>query len=64
MSEHYNSGGCTMYVCVDKDAKPLPDLRADKNAALMYHATVFCSYGIPCPPYVGGKDLACAVHTK
>ena len=64
MSEHYTHKGRTMYVCVDKDAQPLPGLGADRNAALLYHTSIDCNNGIPCPPYVHVKDLACVVCTK
>ena len=64
MSEYYSHKGRTMYVCVDKDAQPLPGLGASDGDALMYHTTVSCNNGIPCPPYVRGKDLACVVCTK
>ena len=64
MSERHNHKGRTMYVCVDKDAQALPGLGADRDAALLYHTSVDCTYGIPCPPYVHVKDLACVVCTK
>ena len=64
MSERYSTKGRTMYVCVDKDAQALPGLGADNNAALLHHTSGDCNYGIPCPPYVHLKDLACVVCTK
>ena len=64
MSEHYNNKGRTTFVCVDKDAQALPGLGADDADTLMYHTSVGCNNGIPCPPYVDGKDLACVVCTK
>ena len=64
MSEYPGDKGCTMFVCVDKDAQALPGLGADNSVALMYHASVWCNNGIPCPPYLNVKDLACVVCTK
>ena len=66
VSEHNGNKGRTMYVCLDKDAEVLRGEEADTNGALMHHAVVNCGerYGIPCPPYVNQKDLACAVCTK
>ena len=66
MSEHYSSKGRTMYVCLDKDAEVLPGEAASTDGALMYHAVADCNarYGIPCPPYVNHKDLACVVCSK
>ena len=66
MSEHYTHKGRTMFVCLDKDAEALQGEQAYTLGALMYHTGVKCNarYGIPCPPYVNHKDLACAVCTK
>ena len=64
MSEHYSHKGRSMFVCVDKDAQALPGLGVDNSVASMYLNTVSCNNGIPCPPYVGNKDLACVVCTK
>ena len=64
MSGYHSHKARTMYVCVDKDAQPLPGLGANSNGALMYHTLVDCGYGIPCPPYVQSKELACVVCTK
>ncbi len=63
VSEH-RSYYRTKYVCLDKDAEVLEGGEANTDGALMYHAVVDCGYGIPCPPYVNRKDLACAVCTK
>ena len=63
MSEHHNHKR-TMFVCVDKDAQALPGLGADNSVALLYHTSVPYNHGIPCPPYVHFKDLACVVCTK
>ena len=41
-------------------------IHTSTQGALMYHAVADCNarYGIPCPPYVNGKDLACVVCSK
>ena len=64
MSAYTGHKASTMYVCVDKDAQPLPGLGAGKDAALLYHVNVACGFGIPCPPYVHAIELACVVCTK
>ena len=66
MSAYYGHAGRTEHVCVDKDAEALAGQVANNNGALMYHSTVWCDAanpGIPCPPYVNSKDLACAMCT-
>ena len=65
MSERHNSKGRTMYVCVDKDAQALPGLGADNEVTQMYHTTVSCNNGIPCPPYelrLTPPTTACSQH--
>ena len=65
MSARHDNKGRTMFVCVDKNAQALPGLGADRDVAQMYHTSVDCNYlGIPCPPYVNAKHLACVVCTK
>ena len=66
MSELYTHKSRTMYVCLDKGVETLRGEEANTDDALMYHTVVKCDarHGIPCPPYVHQKDLACAVCTK
>ena len=64
MSDRYLHKGRTEFVCVDKNSEGLPGLGNSVNVALLHHVLVSCSYGIPCPPYVEPKDLACVVCTK
>ena len=64
MSERHGHKGRTMYVCVDKDAQALPGLGAGNSAALMYHTSVSCNYGIYTMPTLcapQGSSL-CGVH--
>ncbi len=66
VSEHRGHSGRTMYVCLDKDAEVLQCEQSVSQGAEMHHTGVDCNgrFGIPCPPYVHQKDLACAVCTK
>ena len=64
MSNSQGHKARTTYVCVDKDAQALPGLETHQDVALVYHVNVNCNHGIPCPPYVEAKELACAVCTK
>ena len=64
MSARHDNKGRTMFVCIDKDAQALPGLGADSDVAQLYHTSVDCTLGIPCPPYVHAKHLACVVCTK
>ena len=66
MAEHFSHKSPTMFVCLDKDAEVLQGEQASTDGSLMYHTVVKCDgrHGIPCPPYVHQKDLACVVCTK
>ena len=64
MSDRYVHKGRMEFVCVDKDPEAIPGLGSDINAALLHPVSVECNFGIPCPPYVEPKDLACVVCTK
>lgn len=62
MSERY-SHYRTMHECVDKSPESVPGSVGDSSEALFYHVEATCG-GIACPPYTGGRELACAVCTK
>ncbi|XP_071491064.1 uncharacterized protein [Diadema antillarum] len=55
----------TEYICVDRDAEPVPGTRGNQNGALLYHVEGRCvdGSGLPCGPYVHGYELTCAVCT-
>ena len=63
MTEHYNHKRNVVYVCIDKDAEGIPGSAGDNNGAQFHHVHATCS-GIPCPPYVSNKVIACVVCTK
>ncbi|KAJ8045203.1 Short-chain collagen C4 [Holothuria leucospilota] len=63
MSSHYTHYKST-FVCIDKDAEPIPRTTHNNNEPLLYVANAKCSAGgggLPCPPYVDGYDILCAV---
>ena len=64
MSDRYLHKGRTEFVCVDKYPESLPGLGNSVDGALLHPVQVDCHFGIPCPPYVDPKDLACVVCTK
>jgi hypothetical protein len=63
MTAYYGHKNNKDFVCVDKDAEPIPGTRSDVNGALLYPVMASCS-DIPCPPYVPNKYITCAVCTK
>lgn len=51
------------FICVDEDAESYSGSKAKKHGALMYPVEGVCN-SLPCPPYVDGRELTCAVCTK
>ncbi|XP_071491055.1 uncharacterized protein [Diadema antillarum] len=64
MSERYTLKR-TEYICMDRDAEPVPGTRGNQNGATLYHVEGRCldGSGLPCGPYVHGYELTCAVCT-
>ena len=57
---HYRS----MHECVDQNPESVSGSVGDASEALFYHVVASCGDGgIACPPYTGGRQLACAVCT-
>ena len=62
MAERYNHHR-GMYECVDQHPDTVPGGAGGQGGATFYHVEAHCT-GIACPPYTGGRELACAVCTK
>ena len=63
MSDRYGHRR-TMFECVDRYAESVPGTAASRGGALFYFVESRCNYGIACPPYADGRELACTVCTK
>ena len=48
------------YFCMDVDPEPRMDGGADNNQGIVYLVESRCG-SLPCPPYVEGREIACAV---
>ncbi|XP_071092961.1 uncharacterized protein [Haliotis cracherodii] len=55
--------GHTDYVCVDGDAEAIAGGKANTNGHILYLVDSKCGT-LPCPPYVEGWELTCALCTK
>ena len=64
MAEHANHKCNAVYECVDQQAENIPGTQCDTNGALFYHVVGACGAGLPCPPFVKNKVIACVVCTK
>ena len=62
MAERHNHARST-YECVDSSPESVPGSTGDTNGALFFHTEATCN-GLPCPPYVEGREVTCAVCTK
>ncbi|XP_078342927.1 short-chain collagen C4-like [Oculina patagonica] len=51
------------FICTDVAAEGVPGTQADRDGALLYLVEGVCG-SLPCPPYVNGRELSCAVCTK
>ena len=52
------------HVCVDQLVEFVPGEERNVNGALLQSVNIACNTGIPCPPYVGTKEVTCTVCTK
>ncbi|XP_071845582.1 uncharacterized protein [Apostichopus japonicus] len=65
MSSHYTTNK-SQFVCIDQNAEGIPRTNHNNNEPLLYNVDAKCSAGgggLPCPPYVDGYDILCAVCT-
>ena len=62
MAERYNHSQST-YECMDKNPESVPGSEGNIGGALFYHVEATCD-GLPCPPYVAGREVTCAVCTN
>jgi hypothetical protein len=53
----------TMFSCVDEDPDYITGGAARKDGAVFYFVDGKCG-SLPCPPYVEGRELTCAVCTR
>ncbi|GAB1601893.1 short-chain collagen C4-like [Argonauta hians] len=63
MTENAVHKGRHEYVCVDKAPEADPAGYRNENGALLYFVQASCG-SLPCPPYVDGQELTCAVCSK
>lgn len=53
----------TKYICVDKDPEQIYGESANRDGSLLYPVEARCAF-LPCPPFVDGREVGCAVCTK
>ena len=63
MAERYIHNSRSTYECMDRSPESVPGSAGNINGALFYHQEATCT-GLPCPPYVAGREVTCAVCTQ
>ena len=62
MSAHHSHKRSSTFECMDGDPEAAPGGVGDQNGALFYIVDTVC-VSLPCPPYVQGMEVTCAVCT-
>ncbi|XP_062576157.1 short-chain collagen C4-like [Saccostrea cucullata] len=63
MSNAHRHPGESEYICVDAHPDVIPNSSSNTNGAVLYMVETVCR-SLPCPPYVAGRELTCAVCSK
>ena len=63
VSAHHAHAGRTEYGCMDRAPEADPAGYIDQNGVLFYDVEGACG-SLPCPPYVNGREITCAVCSK
>ena len=53
----------SLFECMDRNPESVPGSAGIQKGAYFYHAESNC-LSLPCPPYVSGREVSCAVCTK
>ena len=63
MTSQYTRRHSSEFICVDGNPEYVRGSKQNKDGALLYSVEGRCG-SLPCPPYVEGRELTCAVCTK
>lgn len=63
MSSHYGHKGRNPFTCIDAAPEADPAGYRNEDGVLFYPVQAACG-SLPCPPYVQGKELTCAVCSQ
>ena len=65
MTNFFNYRHSNDFICVDGDPEYVTGSQSNREGALLYPVQVACGgSSLPCPPYISGRELTCAVCTK
>ena len=63
MTERPRHSYRSLFECVDIYPESVAGSIGNENGALFYHVETTCT-GLPCPPFVGGREVTCTVCTR
>ncbi|KAL3881105.1 hypothetical protein ACJMK2_027567 [Sinanodonta woodiana] len=63
MAGHYSFKAANEFICVDEAPEADPAGYRSEGGRWFYHVEAICG-SLPCPPYVNGRELTCAVCSK
>jgi hypothetical protein len=63
MSSHY-AFDRSEFICVDRDMTAASGGTGPLGGTVLYPTEIQCSNGLPCPPYVHGREMTCGVCSQ
>ena len=63
ISAHGAHPHSTEYICMDLQPEGVPGQDGNQNPSVIHPVESICK-GLPCPPYVDGRELTCIVCSK
>ncbi|KAL5017862.1 hypothetical protein ScPMuIL_003584 [Solemya velum] len=63
MTEHHNHGRSAQFVCMDANPEKTQGGAQRLTLSILHLVDGVCG-ALPCPPYVNGREIPCAVCTK
>ena len=64
MASYKGKAHSTEYICVDAKLEAILGGELNDHLNVLYLVEAKCGSSIHCPPYVGGREIACAVCSK
>ena len=63
VADHHAHSSTKNYECLDSSPEAVPKGNTNDNQSVLYLVEAKCG-SLPCPPYVEGREIACAVCSK
>lgn len=61
VSGYHGDSSATQYVCLDGRPEKVVNGDADDEDNRLYFVEAVCGKSLACPPYIGGREIACVV---